>query len=239
MQWAFFDIDGVLVHECGVASVGYAFQLEAIKGGQIPTDYTPFFSIDSELQVRIRELRAKVKGFHPVRKIKALANLLEVPLQVDPVDLAARTMDVQRAYIIHRFTPEEYIIPGARDLVKTLSNRYRLSTLTANTADQARWILQYVGLDTYFTAIIGYEPSDVHMNTKADMLRAFADTTNVDFAGSIVLGDGVPDIRAGKELGCRTVGIYATEEDRILLEQACFLVATGAGYDRIPSFLDS
>lgn len=67
--------------------------------------------------------------------------------------------------------------------------------------------MDYVGARGYFNFIAGYGdlPNEA-ISTKADMIR----NELKNFPGvrrTVMIGDGIPDVVAGKETGCYTIGI--------------------------------
>lgn len=245
-QWCFFDVDGVLVHECGVAYAGYWLQLEALRTGAIPDNYIKFLEIPGDVKRQIDSLRPHVKGLHFRRKIEKIhACLAEAgesvvdPTVLDPVTLVKAVMEAQRAYIQHHFPPENYCVPGSEDLLRDLSKKFFICTLTANDFEQTSWILRYVGLDSYFTELLCYRAEAPGLQTKEDLLKDFqVRHPDVDFTQCIVLGDGVPDVRAGAAMGCFTIGICKDPDDFAKLAEANLLVNVG-DYAIIPARLQA
>ncbi|EFO61958.1 Hypothetical protein GLP15_469 [Giardia lamblia P15] len=245
-QWCFFDIDGVLVHECGVAYAGYWLQLEALRTGTIPGNYAKFLEIPSDVKCQIDSLRPRVKGLHFSRKLEKIrAYLVEAGESVvdlttlNPVILVKAVMEVQRAYIQHHFPPENYRVPNSEDLLRNLSEDFSICTLTANDFEQTSWILRYVGLNSYFAELLCYQADAPGLQTKEDLLKDFqVRHPDIDFTQCIVLGDGMPDIRAGAAMGCFTVGICKDSDDFEKLAEANLLVNVG-DYAIIPAKLQA
>lgn len=243
-RWCFFDIDGVLVYECGVAYAGYWLQLEALRTGKIPGDYTKFLEIPNDTRLQIDALRPHVKGLHFRRKLEKLRTLLSKagesvidPGVLDHAALVKATMEAQRAYIQYHFPPDKYRVSGSEDLLLSLSRTFSICTLTANDFEQTSWILQYVGLSSYFTELLCYRADAPGLQTKEDLLKDFKSRhPKVDFSQCVVLGDGAPDIRAGVAMGCFTVGICGGPDDYAKLEAANLLVKVG-NYSTIPGHL--
>lgn len=243
-QWCFFDIDGVLVYECGVAYAGYWLQLEALRTGKIPDDYTKFLEIPDNIKLQIDTFRPHVKGLHFRRKLEKMHEFLTKAGEsitdlsaLDFVALVKATMKVQQSYIQRHFPPDKYCVSGAKDLLLSLSKRYSICTLTANDFEQTSWILQYVGLSSYFTELLCYHADNPGLQTKEDLLKDFQSRhPSVDFSQCVVLGDGLPDIQAGAAMGCFTVGVYGTPNDRAKLATANLLVDVG-NYSSIPAHL--
>lgn len=234
-KWCFFDVDGVLVYECGVAYAGYWLQLEALRTGTVPDDYARFLEIPNDVKHQVDSLRPHVKGLHFSKKLEKIhARLSEAGesvadyVSLDSATLVKAVMEVQRAYIQHHFPPEDYRVPGSEELLRALSKKFSICTLTANDYEQTSWILQYVGLTAYFSELLCYRADAPDLQTKEDLLKDFRTRhPSVDFTQCVVLGDGAPDIRAGVSMGCFTVGICREPDDRVKLAQANLLVATG------------
>jgi phosphoglycolate phosphatase len=110
------------------------------------------------------------------------------------------------------------LYPGVRDTVVALAEGCALAIVTSKPVRFAEPILDAVGLRQYFRVVEGIDPDRAeakpttlrramdHMNSKAQCLE------------SVMIGDRLHDMAAGRDLGIRTIGVtwgHGTESELI------------------------
>ncbi len=95
--------------------------------------------------------------------------------------------------------------PGVVEHLETWhADGRQLAVVTNKPEGFARRILEHLGIDRYFEAVIG---GDTTASRKPDPapLRAALDLLGVEPADAWMVGDGIQDLRAGRAAGTRTV----------------------------------
>lgn len=175
----FFDLDGVIIRECGVAEQGYGFVLQFLDDPEFRTlvdagDFDKIVIKQKYIDLA-QQLRYKVKGRHPVDKIKIFAEILgKQDSGFDPTYISRSQMAFHRSFISRHWPPEKYAVPEALELLERVSKlpNVVVGSCTANPPSQAQWLMDYVGASRYFNFIAGYgDQPDEAVSTKADMIR--------------------------------------------------------------------
>ncbi|KAH0573725.1 Haloacid dehalogenase-like hydrolase family protein [Spironucleus salmonicida] len=235
MTIVFFDLDGVLVKECGVAEYGYAYLLNLLADPVFDLSQAPdpkYFKIASEL-------RPKIKGRHPIAKVEIIYKLLQISAaqiaRFPPVMSVELWYAAQRTFIVKNHPVASYIVPGAKELIQRMkSANITLATLTANEAGQAKWLLEYCCVE--FDHIFGYDLERPDLVLKQDLPRQFLRENH--FERVFVIGDGVPDVLAGNILGV-SIGIaWGDDNYQKLQENGASLVCRGVEVEKIMTFVE-
>lgn len=133
---------------------------------------------------------------------------------LDGADIATYWEDFRRHYIDYlrqeSRTPEEWILyPGVTKLLETTSRLGCLALLTGNLREGALIKLGALGVDRYF-ATGGFGEDSI---TRSELARLAYDEScrhfGVRFAPerTMVIGDTVRDVVAGKSIGARTLAV--------------------------------
>ena len=123
------------------------------------------------------------------------------------------------------------VIEGAEDVLQNLRQLGLTIVVWSGTrTDVLRSAIRDTGLGNYISFAIGNEPGSETKVKGRGLLEDVARNLQVPAAilpgQSIVIGDGVGDIRAGKEINCPTVGILKTQpREKLEAEGADFIVA--------------
>ncbi len=109
-------------------------------------------------------------------------------------------------------------LPGVIEFLDYLKNHNQyLGIVSSNPEYKGEVILKKAGLYNYFL-LFGY---DEGFNNRAEIIRAIIKKSkekNYQFEKTIVIGDTISDIQAGKEAGAITVGVASGTQSRQLLE---------------------
>jgi len=110
------------------------------------------------------------------------------------------------------------LYPGVNDVVVALAAGSALAIVTSKPVRYAEPILDAVGLRQYFKVVEGVDPDHAEPKT-ATLQRALS--RMVESAGcseSVMIGDRMHDIAAGRQLGIPTIGVlwgHGTESELI------------------------
>ena len=224
-----FDFDGVLLKECGVAEVGYAWLVRAFR-----EDNWRVFDIDINIadQFEAKAFRPNIKGKSPIEKVEILRDHYGTTLasEIHALDAVYMWFEVMAGEIKRRFgsNPTAYLLPGAKNFVSAASRYGHAYGLTANIQNQAEYLMQFVELQSFFQQIIGYPPEARAGTTKATMLQSLLHSQGVEAQSACYIGDGVPDMRAAHEAGVLAIGVANDLENGLhLLEEGCDVLCTG------------
>lgn len=198
----FFDLDGVIIRECGIAEQGYGFILQFLDDPEFDRSLVETGQFDKVIIKQkyidlAQKLRYRVKGKHPVDKIKIFVEILgKQNFDFDPTYISRAQLAFHRSFISRNWPPEKYVVPGALELLQRVSAlpNVVVGSCTANTPFQAQWLMDYIGARKYFNFIAGYGdlPNEA-ISTKADMIRSELK----NYPGvkrTVMIGDGVPDV---------------------------------------------
>lgn len=240
----FFDIDGVLLREQGLAEIGYSYLIQSVRENRMDVSQEEYLrTLSSEECHSIQQIRPQLKGYHPVAKIAKLEDLFGKADNIDKEELTRKQMSLHRKFISTMFSKQEYIMPGGLELVCSLVNNYKLYTLTANEVGHTGWLLNYMGVSDKFTGILGFSVQDQHITNKYDMLQEFLskEGSALSRSKSFVIGDGIPDVKAAKKVGITAIGVYSNKNHRqdLLKAGADYVFAQSTGYPEIQQLLTS
>ena len=142
---------------------------------------------------------------------------------------AVEAINHYREFYIREGVYRCHLYEGMNELLVKLASRSKVSVASAKPQLQLDMAAAHLGVDKYACRIVGADPS-VKSNDKADLLRRAMLSDN-----SVMIGDSIYDIRAGKELGIATVAVsYGfTSEDELLAEKPDFLAKTVAELEEI------
>jgi phosphoglycolate phosphatase len=97
--------------------------------------------------------------------------------------------------------------PGIVELLRRLADaRVRMAVLTNKPGDLARALLRALALDPYFVEVIG-DGDGWARKPAPDAARALLARHAVDAGATLMVGDGVPDLRLGRALPCRVAAV--------------------------------
>ena len=114
------------------------------------------------------------------------------------------------------------MMAGVQEMLKTLSTRYPMSTISTGTAPRVERFLQHYGVRDLFKAVVGAQTTR-RMKPHPEPLLYAARAMGVAPEECLMIGDTTIDIRTGLSAGAQTVGVlcgFGTEDE---------LRATGAG----------
>lgn len=123
-----------------------------------------------------------------------------------------------------------------------------IATATANEQKQADFLVNYAGVKEYFDYVLGFDLYNEKLlfDNKMQMLKYFVSSeleSNgiVSDAKVFMIGDGVPDMEAGRAVGAVCVGIAHDQKHFEALKGAgadvVFLVTDSEGWDCVIQWL--
>ncbi len=120
---------------------------------------------------------------------------------------AERAVEKYREYFAPTGIFENEVYPGTEHMLSSLKDAgKRLFIATGKPTVFSKKILEHFGLDGYFTDVYGIGMSELH-KTKAETLNALMTDYNACKENSVMVGDRIFDIDAGKKCGIKTVGV--------------------------------
>ncbi|MFA8450183.1 MAG: HAD family hydrolase [Bacteroidales bacterium] len=216
----FFDFDGVLLKECSIHESAYAWMIHSIKFNLFDIDYKP----DSIEVSEANELRKILKGKSPKDKLDYMIHAFSKigDLNLSYSDLNTKWMMFLRNYIIELYgkNPRDYLMGGSEDFLKECRTKGNCYGLTANFQPQAEWLMGFVGLVSCFNRVYGYDLNEVQKASKGLTLQAVISEKNLRSENVCMIGDGVPDIQAGKDNKSYTIAVGNTLENSIRVMNA-------------------
>jgi len=197
-----FDFDGTLIDASAVICA--CFNAALTKYDLEPV---PFETIKLGIGRPLRELFAE---------------------QGDQVSVDLLTDEYKRVFA-ELSAGRSYPLPGAEDLVSSLSRGHRLGIVTSRSSSGTSKILKDLGLLDCFSTIVGIE--DV-INGKPDPEPVFLalERLSVRPHHSVFIGDTTYDMQAGSRAGTRTIGVTSGSHTREELLEAGAEVVVGNLY---------
>ena len=232
-----FDFDGVIVRECGIVEIGYAWLVRAVRDGIMDSSDLDVSQADVAL---VKEFRPTIKGKTWLEKVEAFRRGFggSRPVACSDLELVDKYVETSRAAVLRRFGayPRDYLLPGAVDFLEAARKTGRVFGLTANVQDQGAWLMDFVGLSCCFDEIVGFRRDAVSGATKGKLLADLLRRHGIDPSLAVYIGDGVPDMKAADAAGAVAAGIAnGFDNGRKLIKAGCALLATSsrAGVDVI------
>ena len=216
-----FDFDGVLLKEIGIAEQGYAWVINAIKNG-IPSNQYHLNFTGNDINFA-KHLRPKVKGKNIIEKIQIIRQILNSPSNHPTTeDLIQGWYGFFRTTIQNRFgnQSDDFLIPGAKDLINQAVQHFSVFGLTANEYNHAQWIMKFVGLESNFQEIVGFPANSFPLTSKASLLADLCFRNDIEASKVCFIGDGNSDIYAGRKVGVATIGIANNEMPIALVSES-------------------
>lgn len=123
------------------------------------------------------------------------------------------------------------VIEGARETLTELKKRgYTIVIWSGTRSDVLVNALKSTKIEEYISFSIGNQPGSSTKVKGRGLINEIATSLNIPLdsllSQSVVIGDGVGDIRAGKEINCPTIAILKTQpRERLQAEGADFIIA--------------
>ncbi|MEK7338768.1 MAG: HAD family phosphatase [candidate division NC10 bacterium] len=109
------------------------------------------------------------------------------------------------------------LAPGATDLVRAASRRYRLAVASGAPRREIEWVLRHAGLRDCFAALVAMEDTERGKPHPAPFLKALAGLNGgarrvdqIQAGECLVLEDSLEGIRGAKAAGMRVIGVAST-----------------------------
>jgi HAD superfamily hydrolase (TIGR01549 family) len=131
----------------------------------------------------------------------------------------------------HRPRPMKHflLIPGVKEMLAELSQRYLLAVVSTREAWSTRLFLDQFELTSFFQVIVTGQTAE-HTKPYADPILYAAKALHVPPESCLMVGDTTVDIRAGKAASAQTVGVLCGfgEEDELRRSGADLILANTA-----------
>lgn len=215
---ALFDFDGTLsTLRHGWESIMEPMMLEMIAG---PTP------VNKPLIKEVKEYINQSTGIQTIYQMEWLMEAIKryrrnPDVRNDPwwykAEYNRRLMgpveDRKNSIITGKKVREDYHIKGSENLLKELRNR-DVQIYVASGTDHADVVKEAkaLGLDEYFCEIAG-APEGVADCSKEAVIRRILSEYKLEGPELIVIGDGKVEIRLGREVNARTLGVASDEEN--------------------------
>ena len=209
-QLIIFDLDGTLVNS--LPDIANAINETLGERGRAPLD--------------LDAVREKV-GDGP-RKLVERAFPDSSPGDIDPI--VRRYLEIYEKHSGRVAT----LMPGAQELLDSLSGR-TLAVVTNKITRFAIDNLEKLGIDGRFSAILGFD-CGLPVKPAPDCLLHIAAAMKIKPSGCAMVGDGLPDIGAGKAAGMLTCAILGGFGDPVELKRLEPDIAVQTMGDLIPVF---
>ncbi len=122
---------------------------------------------------------------------------------------------------------EYQVVPGVREMLARLKERYPLAVVSARDRDSTLAFLERCDLVKYFDVVITALSAE-HTKPYPDPIRLAARKMGVAPEACLMTGDTTVDIRAGKSAGAQTVGVLCGfGEEAELRKQGADLILPG------------
>lgn len=189
-----FDLDGTLMKSDGTI---YKSTLQTLKA----------FNIDADLPEA--EFVNKI-GYH-FKDIFSHLNITVTDLD--------EFIDKYRTFYFD-YIEDTIIYPDIVDTLAALQEKdVFVSLLTTKMQEQADRIIEYFGLEKYFTIIFGRRDG-IPIKPAADQLLNICRVTGVPPEETLMVGDSELDIQCGKNAGAKTCGVtYGYRTKELLMEE--------------------
>lgn len=153
----------------------------------------------------------RARGNHALTADEYKAEFLKrLRLQTDP-----RLAAVQSSPL----NAEQWQMPGIRTLLEMLRARGVLCYIASGTDEQpVRNETALLGLNEYFAGIYGAR-DDFANSTKTAIIRGLVGEHHLQENEFVVFGDGIEEIRVGKQMGALAVGIARSDQTGALDEE--------------------
>lgn len=198
MHLILFDVDGTLIRGQGLGRLA------------LERAFDELFGTEAENDPAVRQVHLAGSTDH--RIVAEMARLLGIP----PHSFALRRRDFETAYVRHlritaRESPTAAPCPGVKELLDRLQRHPEilLGLLTGNIEAGARVKLERFGLSDYF-AFGGFgEDGRGRKELAVDAWLRAREITGHDISSrdTLVIGDTVHDVRAGRANGFLTVAV--------------------------------
>ena len=238
-----FDFDGTLsLIRSGWMNVMVPMMVEILAG--LKTGET-----EEQLQAVVEELVWRLTGKETIYQMMAFADAIRTrggqpldPLAYKKMYLDGLWQKIEgriRALRLGEADPEQYLVPGARELLEELKNRGLKMYLASGTDDifiqeEARLL----GIAEYFEGRVYGALEDYQSFSKAILIQRIL--SSADFGGEqiLVFGDGYVEIEVVKNVGGVAVGVASEEPDCTRVDEwkRQRLIGVGADYI-VPNFL--
>jgi len=214
-----FDFDGTLsTLRYGWERIMQPLMLEMIVGDETP---------DGELVEEVAEYIDHSTGIQTIHQMKWLAEMVQIhrPDASMPADPWWYKAEYNRRLMIpvqERISliesgvksPDDFLMMGSRAFLEALTKR-NIPIYVASGTDHADVVREAEILDVakYFTAIAG-APQGQENCSKEAVLHQLVTEEALSGGQLTVIGDGKVEIRLGRELGARTLGLASDEAAR-------------------------
>ena len=211
-----FDFDGTLsLIRSGWMNVMVPMMVEILAG--LKTGET-----EEQLQAVVEDLVWRLTGKETIYQMMAFADAIRArggrpldPLAYKKMYLDGLWKKIEsriRALRLGQADPEQYLVPGARELLEELKNRGLTMYLASGTDDvfiqeEARLL----GISGYFEGRVYGALEDYQSFSKAILIQRILSTAEFGGEQILVFGDGYVEIEEVKNVGGVAVGVASQE----------------------------
>lgn len=207
------------------------------------------FDLDGTLVDSLTELAAAVNH---VRRVLGLSQFAEGEVRsmlgagsqrlIEKAFPKAGPAELERAYEAYLSYSETHLLtstqlyPGVRDTLSELMKKgIHMAIISNKHSRLSRSLLQRLGVDTYFSAILGPD-SHPFRKPSPKSIQKLLDDLGIDASKGVIVGDSASDILAGKSAGVVTVGCSYGYGDASELANADYLISSLPELLRLPLF---
>lgn len=99
-----------------------------------------------------------------------------------------------------------WIIPGVKEMLEELADRYPMAVVSARDADSTLHFLEHFDLESYFNIIVTSQTCE-HTKPYPDPVIYAAEQLGLTPDDCLMVGDTIVDIHAGKQAGAQTAAV--------------------------------
>ncbi|MBU4580275.1 HAD-IA family hydrolase [Patescibacteria group bacterium] len=149
---------------------------------------------------------------------KPLAEIVGLILKTDSKEIIFKGSESFKKNYQNNCLFNNFVYPGIKEMLERLKNEpYRLFVVSNKIELFIKKILNQHKIENYFIAARGTDGSDAK-SRKQDYLKKLIDDYNLKKEESVIIGDTISDIAAGKENNIYCIGVtwgYGSEESLI------------------------
>lgn len=136
-------------------------------------------------------------------------------------------------WLPQRHAPEFRLVPGVREMLATLAERYPLAVVSARPEASTQAFLEAFDLRRFFCCVATAQTCE-HTKPYPDPILWAAERMGIPPEAGVMVGDTVVDIRAGRAAGAQTVGVLCGlgEEEELRQAGADLILPTTAALVR-------
>ncbi|WDE98228.1 HAD hydrolase-like protein [Lentisphaera profundi] len=241
---AIIDFDGTLTR----VRCGWEDKMKEFFLSKIFTDKTTLSpELSQEARSMCDEWIAQAPGTTIVQQISALANILDFckitydfDRLIDEFDIYSSDWEYQRVNECKESGElESLMLLGARKFLEDLQALgYELHLLSGTSHEKLIFECKTLGLSHFFKHIQGFE-THLAMPYKPQSIRKTIADYKYEVKSTLIIGDGLTELNAGRELKCPCIGVAIDENDGKSCDTHKLQILKDAGFEDIISDFDN